>query len=88
MKLAPPTCKQVKKALTSLGFEPKRTNRGSHEKFQHVKFRGRRRVVTIDCPKAPFSDFLIGTMAAQAGMKKREFWKLCVGVIPASKIKQ
>lgn len=87
MKLAPPTCKQVKKALKRLGFQPKKTNRGSHDKFEHREFRGKRRVVTVDCPKAPFDHFLIGTMAAQAGMSKREFWRLCVGALPANKVK-
>jgi len=88
MKLAKPTCRQVKKALVGLGFKPKKSNRGSHDKFQHPNFRGQRRVVTVDCPKAPFDNFLIGTMAAQAGMRKREFWKLCVGAIPASKVRK
>lgn len=86
MKLAPPTCKQVKKALRKLGFKQKPTNRGSHDKFEHPNFRGKRRVVTVDCPKAPFDHFLIESMAAQAGLKKRKFWEFCVGQRSAEKL--
>lgn len=79
-KLAPVTCKEVKDLLRHLGFEKKKTNAGSHEKWKHPKFRGAGRSVTVDCPKAPFDDFLMGSMARQAGLSKQEFWEACLGI--------
>lgn len=70
----PLTCKQVKDALTSLGFEPRPQKGTSHE--QWVKdVNGRRYKVTVDCPKAPFSQDLIGSMARQAGITKKQLYK-------------
>lgn len=69
------TCKEVKAGLKKLGFEHRET-RGSHE--QWVKdVDGRRYKVTVDCPKQPFSHDLIKSMAHQAGVSKREFYKAC-----------
>jgi len=74
-RLHPVTCKQVKAALASLGFEPRERTATSHEKW--VKTEGANRwIVTVDCPKAPFSNDLIKSMASQAGMKTREFHAL------------
>ncbi|WP_370211213.1 type II toxin-antitoxin system HicA family toxin [Alloalcanivorax venustensis] len=82
MRRAPPTCKQVKAALKSLGFEKVKPRKGtSHEKFRHPEFRKEKRNVTVDCPKAPFRPELIISMARQAGLKKNEFWDLCLGRI-------
>lgn len=33
--------------------------------------------VTVDCPKAPFSDTLVSSMAHQAGVTKKIFLKYC-----------
>lgn len=60
----PLTCKEVKQILRNLGFVYRNTE-GSHENW--VREGAPRRKVTVDCPKAPFSDFLIGSMARQAG---------------------
>lgn len=80
MKLAPVKCNQVKNLLRNIGFQKVKTNKGSHEKWRHDDFRGERRNVTVDCPKAPFDDFLMGSMAKQAGCNKRDFWKCCLGL--------
>jgi predicted RNA binding protein YcfA (HicA-like mRNA interferase family) len=68
----PLTCREVKAALKVLGFVHDRTV-GSHEHYTAM-FRGRFRLVTVDCPKAPFSQMLIGNMANQAGLKKSELY--------------
>lgn len=68
----PLTCKDVKRALKVLGFVYQRTE-GSHEHYTGM-FRGRFRLVTVDCPKAPFSQDLIASMANQAGLTKKELY--------------
>jgi len=74
-KYPPLTHKEVIKGLRSLGFEP-RTQKGSHEQWVKETSEGRLKV-TVDAPKAPFSQRLIGYMAAQAGMSKKAFYKAC-----------
>ncbi|HHF0380535.1 TPA: type II toxin-antitoxin system HicA family toxin, partial [Pseudomonas aeruginosa] len=65
-RLHPVTCKQVKAALKAMGFEPRPRTGTSHEKW--VKTAGSNRwIVTVDCPKSPFSNDLIASMARQAG---------------------
>lgn len=69
----PLTCKQVKQILTSLGFSPRPIKGTSHE--QWIKdLDGKRYKVTVDCPKAPFSQDLISSMAHQAGQTKKAFY--------------
>lgn len=71
----PLTCEQVKQLLKNLNFKerPKRAGT-SHQDWVADKFRGKFRKVTIDCPKAPFSQDLIKWMALQAGVTKKEFY--------------
>lgn len=68
----PLTCKDVKQTLKSLGFSYRNTE-GSHENWIREEPEPFRKV-TVDCPKAPFSQDLITFMAAQAGMSKKEFY--------------
>lgn len=75
-KYAPPTCKQLKNALTKAGF-CKENQVGSHEKWAKTDSKGKRWVVTVDCPKSPFSNTLLVSMANQAGLSKKELLKLC-----------
>ncbi len=73
-KHKPLTCKEVKLILRNLGFEPRPQKGTSHE--QWVKTTGDTfHKVTVDCPKSPFSQILIGSMARQAGVSKKEFYK-------------
>jgi hypothetical protein len=37
---------------------------------------GKFRKVTVDCPKAPFSPDLIGSMAKQAGVTKKQVYEI------------
>lgn len=69
----PLTCKEVKKILKNLGFEPRPQNGTSHQQWIKDE-KGCRYKVTVDCPKAPFSQDLIGSMARQAGKTKKEFY--------------
>lgn len=61
-KYPPLTCAEVKTILKNLGFQPELRTGTSHEKWSKVEA-GTKRVVTVDCPKAPFSQDLIRYMA-------------------------
>jgi hypothetical protein len=71
----PLTCEQVKTILRNLGFQ-KRVTQGIGTSYEQwiKEMAGRRYKVTVDCPKAPFSQFLIGSMARQAGVTKKQFY--------------
>jgi len=70
----PLECSDVKKALKRLGFEPRPQKGTSHE--QWVKRDGGRLFkVTVDCPKSPFSLTLVDSMAAQAGISRRQLYQ-------------
>jgi predicted RNA binding protein YcfA (HicA-like mRNA interferase family) len=75
-KLPPLTCRQVKAALKDAGFEERKGNGSSHEKWVKTG-ENTRWIVTVDCPKAPFSKDLIKSMAKQAGMSTKDFHELC-----------
>lgn len=67
----PLTCKEVKAILKALGFSPRPGTGTSHEQWvrEHPFAK-----VTVDCPKSPFSQILIKSMAAQAGLSKKAFY--------------
>lgn len=71
----PLTCKDVKNILTHLGFSPRPQKGTSHEQWVKDE-NGKRYKVTVDCPKAPFSQTLIKSMAEQAGLKKKDFYRI------------
>lgn len=70
----PLTCKEIKAILKYLGFLPESTT-GSHEQWTKIA-NGRKYKVTVDCPKAPFSPTLIASMASQAGLSKKDLYKI------------
>jgi hypothetical protein len=72
----PIECADFKAILRKLGFEPRPPRSGtSHE--QWVKTEGGKFYkVTVDCPKAPFSHDLIGSMARQAGVTKKRIYEI------------
>ncbi|MGZ5052335.1 MAG: type II toxin-antitoxin system HicA family toxin [Methylobacter sp.] len=70
----PITCKELKAILAYLGFSFD-TQKGSHEHWILIKDK-RKYKVTVDCPKAPFSQTLIKSMAEQAGVKKKDFYRI------------
>ncbi len=69
----PLTCKDVKKILTNLNFKLRDQKGSSHEQWVKEE-NGRLWKVTVDCPKAPFSQMLIESMARQAGVTKKAFY--------------
>jgi predicted RNA binding protein YcfA (HicA-like mRNA interferase family) len=71
----PLTCKDLKKILGFLGFIPRPTKGTSHEQWVKEE-NGRLYKVTVDCPKASFSQTLIKSMAEQAGVKKKDFYRI------------
>lgn len=79
----PIDCADFKAILSELGFSHRGT-RGSHESW--VAFRnGRFHKVTVDCPKAPFSQDLISSMAKQAGVTKKQIYAIYFGRAGANK---
>ncbi len=74
-KYPPLTCKDVKKILTHLGFIARPSKGTSHEQWVKIE-NGRIYKVTVDCPKSPFSQTLIKSMAAQAGKTKHDFYAI------------
>ena len=71
----PLTCKEIKKVLEALGFEPRPRKGGSHEHWVKEE-KGQLKKVTVDCPKAPFSQDLIKWMASQAGITKSRLYRI------------
>ncbi|WP_084480176.1 type II toxin-antitoxin system HicA family toxin [Methylomicrobium lacus] len=69
----PLTCSQVKAVLAHLGFSLYVQKNSSHEQWKKPEFPGK---VTVDCPKAPFSHDLVGYMAKQAGVSKKDFYNI------------
>ncbi|NBU14514.1 MAG: type II toxin-antitoxin system HicA family toxin [Alphaproteobacteria bacterium] len=75
----PLTCAQFKSILKKLGFEPRPQRAGtSHEQWVAI-IDGHFRKVTVDCPKAPFSQDLISAMARQAGVSKKRIYEIHFG---------
>lgn len=70
----PLTCRQVKQILKALGFRFRDQKSTSHENWVRDEPKPFRKV-TVDCPKAPFSHMLIESMAFQAGVSKKEFYR-------------
>jgi predicted RNA binding protein YcfA (HicA-like mRNA interferase family) len=71
----PLTCEKVKNILKNLGFEKRATQGSGTSHEQWIKDSdGKRYKVTVDCPKAPFSQILISSMARQAGVTKKKFY--------------
>lgn len=65
----------MKSVLGALGFTPRPQKATSHE--QWVKGSGPDyKRVTVDCPKAPFTDGLLAMMLHQAGISKKDFYKV------------
>lgn len=63
----------MKQILKNLGFEPRPQKGTSHQHWVRDDEKGFFKV-TLDCPKAPFSQDLISSMARQAGVSKNEFY--------------
>jgi predicted RNA binding protein YcfA (HicA-like mRNA interferase family) len=78
----PITCADFKEILKALGFsirDRRKQSSGSHEDWVGKDASGRFRKVTVDCPKAPFSQDLINWMAKQAGVTKAKIYELYFG---------
>jgi predicted RNA binding protein YcfA (HicA-like mRNA interferase family) len=66
------TAADVERGLKAAGFKREKQKGTSHTQWSkdHLK-------VTVDAPKAPFSDDLIAMMARQAEMSKDNFYEIC-----------
>jgi predicted RNA binding protein YcfA (HicA-like mRNA interferase family) len=71
----PLTCKEIKKILAYLGFIARPSKGTSHEQWIKIDG-GRTYKVTVDCPKSPFTQTLIKSMAEQAGYTKNDFYRI------------
>jgi predicted RNA binding protein YcfA (HicA-like mRNA interferase family) len=72
----PLTCDQFKAVLSKLGFVRRPKKSGTSHEDWVATINGQFRKVTVDCPKAPFSPDLISSMAKQAGVTKKEIYRL------------
>lgn len=68
---------QVEHALRKLGFEQRPGKRTSHRQWVKDTPQGRFKV-TVDPPKSPFTHRLVGYMARQAGVSRKEFYRLAL----------
>jgi predicted RNA binding protein YcfA (HicA-like mRNA interferase family) len=78
----PISCSDFKDILKALGFEHRKSKNltsGSHENWVGKDANGKFRKVTVDCPKAPFSQDLISAMAHQAGVTKKKIYEIYFG---------
>ena len=75
-RISPLTYQEVVRALKRMGFEMKPKTATAHEQWIRVDGRGKL-LVTVDKHNAPFSRDLIRSMAKQAGMSVKEFFKVC-----------
>ena len=71
----PLEAREVYRILRNLGFEPRKKSGTSHEQWVPSDPNAPFRKVTVDEPKAPFGDFLVSSMARQAGVTVREFYE-------------
>jgi len=70
----PLEAREVYAILRNLGFAPRKQNGTSHEHWVPIDPAASFRKVTVDEPKAPFGEFLVRSMARQAGVSLREFY--------------
>jgi hypothetical protein len=75
----PISCSDFKAILTQLGFAPRPKKSGTSHEDWVATIGGKFRKDTVDCPKAPFSQDLISSMAKQAGVNKKEIYRLYFG---------
>jgi hypothetical protein len=75
----PLTCDEFKSVLETLGFVKRKPKSGSTHEDWVATIDGRFRKVTVDCPKAPFSQDLISSMAKQAGVTKKRIYEIHFG---------
>lgn len=72
----PVTDKEFKAVLKECGFERRPQKSGtSHEQWVRSDERGFHRV-TVDPPKQPYHRDLLAMMLRQAGLSKREFFRI------------
>lgn len=75
----PLTCAQFKVVLSKLGFAPRPMKSGTSHEDWVATIGGKFHKVTVDCPKAPFSQDLISSMARQAGVNKKRIYQIHFG---------
>ncbi len=76
----PLTCDEFKAVLENLGFVKRPQRSGTTHESWVATINGVFRKVTVDCPKAPFSQDLIGSMAHQAGVSKKRIYEVHFGI--------
>jgi hypothetical protein len=80
----PLTCDEFKAVLKALGFVERLRRTGTTHESWVATIDGVFRKVTVDCPKAPFSQDLITSMANQAGVTKKQIYDVHFGHVAAA----
>lgn len=81
-RITPLKYNEVIYALSSLGYICSKKTSTSHEKWI-AYYNNKKYVVTVDKHEAPFSIFLVCSMAKQCGLDKHSFHGLCKGRLTA-----
>jgi hypothetical protein len=74
-KCPPLTCAQVREILKLLGFEKDPNKSTGHEHWRKI-VNSELFKVTVSCHNQPFSGLVLASMAAQAGLSKKQFCAL------------
>jgi len=85
--IIPAYLRRIKVILSKLGFTKREKKTGTSHEDWVATIDGVFRKVTVDCPKAPFSQDLIGYMASQAGVKKKVIYDLHFGRIKTPRLR-
>jgi uncharacterized protein YneF (UPF0154 family) len=70
----PLNCDEFKSVLSKMGFVKRTKRTGTSHEDWVATIDGVFYKVTVDCPKAPFSQDLIKSMAKQAGVTKKTIY--------------
>jgi predicted RNA binding protein YcfA (HicA-like mRNA interferase family) len=76
----PLSCSDFKAILKKLGFSHRPKKSGTSHEDWVATIDGKFRKVTVDCPKAPFNQDLIDSMAKQAGVTKKRIYEIYRGL--------
>lgn len=71
----PVSAREFEKLLKTLGFSMLPQDGTSHRQWEHPRFNGGYRHVTVSPHNEPFTKTLLKNMRNQAGLSKREFFK-------------
>lgn len=67
--------RELEQLLTILGFYLERQPGSAHAQWEHLCFKGERRLVTVSRHHSPFARSLLKAMRTQMGLSKKELFR-------------